>query len=104
MTSSITINDLKKNHILDRESMKSLKGGVAEGYLFRGPSPSINTSVFPTQIFNIQNLDYTVNNTVIEQFTQQTNNLSQINITEVIAIDSYVDASVNQGQIGLNKF
>ena len=106
MSTSITISDLQKNHLLDRESMRNLRGGVAEGFLFRGPaaSPSISTSIFPTQIFNIQNLEYNVNNTFIKEFNQQTNNLSQINVTEVVAVNSFVDASVDQGQIGLNKF
>lgn len=105
MKASIVIQDLSKNSVLDRQAMRAVKGGVAQGFLFRPPMRRPGSPLAPiiNNNFSVEEINYTVNNTLIDKFVQQTNNLSQINLTEVIAIDSSVDVSVDQGQLGINS-
>lgn len=103
MTTTIKIQDLAISRELDQRALRDVRGGaVATGFLFRSPArqASPGTPVL-NQIFNID--DINVSNTYIDTLVQQTNNLSQINVTDIIAIDSFVSAGVNQGQLGINS-
>lgn len=105
MKATIKIQDLSQNTVLDSQAMRAVKGGVAQGFLFRPALRKPGSPLAPVinNNFAIGEINYTVNNTLIDKFLQQTNNLSQINLTEVIAIDSSVDVSVDQGQLGINS-
>ncbi len=98
MASKIEIKDLAYYEALSQKELAGVRGGLAEGFLFRTRSSSslpVQNTYFDIENLAINNFDITNN---IDKLIRQTNNLTQLNVVDVIATGgSNVDVVVDQG-------
>ena len=81
MTTKIAIRDLPRHDTLSKEATRNIRGGIAEGFLFRGRPqgsiPQLNTFVTIGEL--------NVNNNYIDTAHIQNNTLNQLSIVNAKA-------------------
>lgn len=103
MTNKITIKDLAEIRSMDDKELSTIRGGVvSERFLFSTGASSATPTVL-SQFYNLGTIEFNQYDVAIDNLVQQTNNLTQVNIVDVLALGgSTVDVAVDQGQFALN--